>query len=386
MFRRIITIPQSNSFFLFGARGTGKTSLLRDMFSDERRVLWVDLLSAKVERAFAENPDRLTEILDAAAPLPEWVVIDEVQKVPRLLDVVHKEIESRRLKFALTGSSARKLRRGGANLLAGRAFVHNLFPLTHRELDSAFDLENVLRWGSLPHLYALADDTERALYLEAYVQMYFKEEVVAEQIVRSITPFRKFLDIAAQASGTILNFSKIGEDVGVDPKTARGYFDILEDTLLGFYLPAFDRSIRKQQVKAPKFYLFDLGVKRALDNTLGLPLRSAAELGVAFEHFIICEIARLNSYLHTRCKMSYFASKGGLEIDLVLEQPGGQVTLVEIKSTDQVQERHLAHMTAVLKDHPNFVAMCLCREKTARRVNNVSIVPWEEGLQALLGG
>jgi uncharacterized protein len=301
----------------------------------------------------------------------------------RALDVVHREIEQRKVRFALTGSSARKLKRGDANLLAGRAFVYNLFPMVAEELGESFDLGQALRWGTLPRIFALARDDEREAFLDAYVHTYFKEEVVAEQLVRKVEPFRNFLEVAAQANGSILNRSKIAEDVGVDDKTIKTYFDILQDTLLGFFLPAYHKSVRKQQISAPKFYLFDCGVKRALENLSGVPLGSASEFGRAFEHFVICEAVRLNSYFRRKYKFSYLATKGGLEIDLVVERPAHRTVLVEIKSSTEVFPRHLAHLEAVAAEHPEFEAYCLCRECSARKVGEIHILPWQEGLKQI---
>lgn len=385
MLPRIINILKSDSFFLFGARGTGKTSLLRALIP-AHSSLWIDLLEAQQERLFSDSPDRLSQQLDKLRPLPKWVVIDEVQKVPRLLDVVHREIESRKIKFALTGSSARKLRRGGANLLAGRAFVYHLYPLTARELGTAFDLEAVLKWGSLPRIMALDSDDRRRLFLESYVDTYLKEEVLIEQLLRNVVPFRKFLELAAQSNGAIINASNIAADIGVDPKTVRSYFQILEDTLLGIFLPATNRSVRKQQLQAPKFYLFDLGVKNALDGTITKARLSSQETGIAFEHFIICELHRLNSYLRSGFNFSYLHTKGGLEIDLIAEKPHLPPIFIEIKSTGNVQPHHLEHLKALKRDQPKIRAVCLCQERQERLVDGIEILNWQDGINEIFAG
>jgi uncharacterized protein len=388
MLTRLSNILKTHSFFLFGARGTGKSSLLKQHFqannvtSPEEQVIWIDLLQAKQERDFALNPDRLSEITKDLKP-GSWVIIDEVQKVPRLLDVVHREIEENKLLFALTGSSARKLKRGGANLLAGRAFVYHLFPLTHRELGESFNLASALRWGTLPGLLELSSDREKELFLDSYVHTYFREEIIAEQLIRAIDPFRRFLEVSGQCSGTILNYRKIADDIRSNEKTVKNYFDILEDTLLGFYLPAFHVSIRKQQKTAPKFYLFDPGIKRSLDNLTTVPVTSSAEYGLAFEHFIICEMKRLSSYLGKNYRFYYLATKGGLEVDLAIERPGAASILVEIKSTDQVQPRHLAHLTSLKADCPQYEAYCFCQEVTPRRVDGVRVIHWMDGFKEI---
>ena len=258
VFRRLLQIPRRHSFFLFGARGTGKTTWIREAFGPDA-ALYLDLLDPETEDLYRRTPGRLEQQVRALPGSVEWILIDEVQRAPRLLDVAHRLIESTGKRFVLTGSSARKLRRGASNLLAGRAFVYSLYPLTVPELQDSFVLDDALRWGTLPGLFSLDADEDRRAYLRAYALTYLKEEIVAEQIVRRLDPFRQFLEVAAQSNGAIVNYANIARDVGADPKTVITYFSILEDTLVGFLLPAFHRSIRKQQRVNPKFYFFDTG-------------------------------------------------------------------------------------------------------------------------------
>src|SRR5690606_7834379 len=224
------------------------------------------------------------------------VVIDEVQKIPKLLDVVHRKIDEskragRSLRFILTGSSARKLRRGAANLLAGRADVYALFPLTAEELGESFSLEDALAFGTLPSLLDRDTTASKNRYLEAYARTYLKEEIWNEHLVRKLDPFAQLLEIAAQMNGRVLNFASIGRDAGVDTKTVQSYFQILEDTLLGFFLPPYHASERKRETTNPKFYFFDTGVKRALERMLTVPvLPRTYAYGEAFEHWVILEI------------------------------------------------------------------------------------------------
>lgn len=383
MIRRCINILLSNSFFLFGARGTGKTSLLKAIFA-KQNTLWIDLLKPKEDEKYSLNPERLIAELDALKQPPKWVVIDEVQKIPELLDVVHLLIEERDLRFALTGSSARKLKRGGANLLAGRAFVYKLFPFTASELTGAFDLSQTLAWGSLPKLQTLKSDEERQLFLESYCHTYLKEEILTEQLIRKLVPFRRFLEVASQSCGEVINYSKIAEDAKIDDKTAKSYFEILEDTLLGFSLPSYSRSVRKQLSLAPKFYLFDNGVTRALSKTLHIPLEMGqSNYGTAFEQFLINEIHRLNHYCRDKYHLSYVRTKDGQEIDLVLERAGEPTILIEIKSTSTVQTRHLKHLNNIAKDFENCTKLCLSQEAVARKEGDILIMPWQQGLQQL---
>ena len=383
MFTRIFDLPKTKSFFLFGARGTGKSTLLRTLFKDQQ-VYWIDLLNLDMEGRYSIRPMLLEEELKAADPLKtSWVVIDEIQKVPALLDVVHRLIENRRFRFALTGSSARKLKRGSANLLAGRALQKFLFPLTHVELANQFDLDFVLKWGSLPEVFQL-DQEEREDYLTTYTNTYLKEEVQAEQLIRKIPPFRKFLDIAGQSSGNIINFSKIARDIGSDPVSVKSYFEILEDTLLGFTLPAFERSIRKQQSQSPKFYLFDLGVKHTLSHLLKMPLLPGTyEYGNAFEAFIITEIYRLNSYYKKDWSLSYLRTKEHLEIDLLIERPGQPLALIEIKSSRQVGPDDVRSLARIGRDLKNAQSLCLSLDPIAKEINKVHCYHWEEGFRYL---
>jgi predicted AAA+ superfamily ATPase len=310
-------------------------------------------------------------------------VIDEVQKVPALLDVVHHEIESRGVLFALTGSSARKLRRGAANLLAGRAFVFSLHPITAFEATPDFSLDEALQWGTLPRIFSLAKDSSKELFLDAYVHTYLREEITAEQLVRNIQPFRRFLEVAAQASGTIINFSAIARNIQVDVKTVQNYFSILEDTLLGSLLPAFNRSVRKQQLQAPKFYLFDCGVKRAIEETLRFTPLSSQERGPLFEQFIINEVRRLNDYYRTKYSLSYLATAGGLEVDLILSRARREPIFIEIKASKTVTKEQLSHLRSLRAEFPSYRYLCLCRDSHPRLVEGIEVLPWRDGLLKL---
>jgi predicted AAA+ superfamily ATPase len=386
MVKREVNLLKSHSFFLFGARGTGKSTLLEQIIP-KKDSFWVDLLLPEEEAFYAESPGALSQRISELKYTPDWIVIDEIQKVPKLLDVVHYEIEKRKLKFALTGSSARKLKRKGVNLLAGRAFVNYLYPLTHVEIANDFDLIPALSWGTLPFVTNLTADRTgdevRKAFLQSYVETYLKEEILQEQIIRNIVPFRKFLSIASQLSGTMLNYSSIASDLKVDWATVRSYFEILEDTLLGFNLPAYNKSLRKQQLQSSKFYIFDLGIKRALDKTLGLKPSTGQIIGPLFEHFVISEIYRLNHYYKKDFELSYLATQGGLEVDLILERPGEKTALIEIKSSENVSDKHLRHIEQLASEYSDFEAFCLCRESQPRKVGKVRVLPWKLGIKEL---
>lgn len=381
MVGRIIKLNKTNSFFLFGARGTGKTTLLKQGFQGEE-TLWIDLLTDADESRYGRHPDELSQVLKQGNF--HRVVIDEVQKAPKLLDIVHHEMEKRKtVQFILTGSSARKLKRGSANLLAGRAFTHHLFPLTTFELRDHFDLREALEFGTLPKLFEHRGPEGKNNFLRSYVKNYLKEEILVEQLVRQLNPFRDFLEVAAQTNGTIVNYSKIAKDVSVDDKTVRNYFSILEDTLVGFHLPAFHRSVRKQQQTAPKFYFFDPGVVRALNNTLRVELLPQTyAFGNAFEHWIILECFRLNEYYQLDYRFFYFQTKDGGEIDLIIQRPGEPELLVEIKSASRVLEEHTAKVrrfqkTWGLECHAEVWSL----DTLSKNDGGVECLHWQKALQ-----
>lgn len=381
-------MPKNNSFFLFGARATGKSTALRQLIPADS-ALWIDLLDLDEEARLQQRPMALAEQLEhlrgggAGSARPRWVVVDEIQKVPQLLDVVHREIERGGFLFALTGSSARKIKRGAANLLAGRAFTYHLFPLTHLELGDRFDLDFVLRWGSLPRVFSLTDE-ECADYLRTYANTYLKEEIQAEQIVRKVQPFRAFLEVAAQSAGKIVNYSKIARDISSDPVSVQSYFEILEDTLVGFQLKPFHRSVRKRQRTNPKFYLFDLGVQHALARTLNVPLAPQTyAYGEAFEQFVITEIRRLESYFKKDWDLSYLRTKDDAEIDLIIDRPGLPVALVEIKSSRRIGETEIGALARFAKDMGNAEPLCLSLDPVAKKIRGVACLPWRHGLAEL---
>ena len=380
---RQIEIDWEHSFFLFGPRGSGKSTFLKQKL-DPRQCLWVDLLLPKQEARYARNPDTLLQEVAAMSEQQIFVVIDEVQKVPKLLDVVHAllEMETCNKRFVLTGSSARKLKLGAANLLAGRAFVYYLLPFTYSELADDFHLQSALEWGLLPKLHHYQKKSTKANYLKAYAHTYLKEEVWVEHLVKSLEPFRYFLEVAAQCNGKILNYSQIARDVGVSPKTVENYYSILADTLLGFFLPAYHGSFRKQINKAPKFYLFDTGVSRALSRMLSIPVQSGTNYyGDLFEAFIINEINKLITYCCDEYRLSYLRTKEGIEIDLIVQRPGQPLLLIEIKSSDNVQQAQLKNLTRVKSEWPQAEAICLSQDLSKKRIGDITVWPWQEGIE-----
>lgn len=380
MFHRLRTFPKKRSFFLFGPRGTGKSTLLKKRFHSSESF-WLDLLDSNVEDRFLHNPSELYPIVKALPDEIKYVVIDEIQKVPKLLDEVHRLIEETNKIFILTGSSARRLKREGANLLAGRAFVYYLHSLSCFELAKEFNLEKALNWGTLPRIFSL-DDDEKGEFLRSYADTYLKEEIWNEQVVRKLQPFRRFLEVAAQCNGKIVNYANIARDVGVDDKTIKEYFSILEDTMIGFFLEPFHNSFRKRLVGKPKFYFFDLGVVRSLSRRLSVPLaQRTAAYGEAFEHFILLEIMRLCNYFQPDYRLSFICTVSGVEIDVVIERPNKPLLCIEIKSTDLIDETNIRPFSKFTQEIPDCEAIVISQDRFMKAFDHVHCYPWKQAME-----
>jgi len=383
MIDRILNLSKSQSFFLFGPRGSGKSTWLREQFKAD--AYWIDLLNQRMEFDLAKDPDLLLDRWKANGKKP-WIVIDEVQKLPRILDVVHRGIEEHRIRFALTGSSARKLRRGGANLLGGRAASRELFPFSALELGALFNLDQALQFGLLPRLWTDpnlgASDRVDALF--AYVQTYLKEEVAAEQLVRNLDPFRRFLLSAAQSNAQIVNQAKLERDAGVPQKQVARHYEILVDTLIGFFLEPFHGSLRKRQTSKSKFYFFDTGIVRALKDQAGESLNvSTYEYGELFETFLMNEFVKLRSALNLHWTFSYLRTKEGVEIDLIIEKPRGKPTLIEIKSKTSVGPADVGPLVQLGKAVEHEQAYVLSRDTHASEIKGIRCLPWAQGLREI---
>lgn len=385
MIKRLLNLSKNHSFFLFGARGTGKSTLLIDQLSAST-FLNIDLLDNETERKFALRPNTLTDMLDRYTEVEDqFCIIDEVQKVPELLNIVHQQIFKKKCNFALTGSSARKLKRGGANMLAGRAFLFNLFPLTHQELITKYHsqeaMAHILTWGSLPEIFTFNSDSDKARFLNSYINTYLREEIIQEQVIRQIHPFRLFLDIAAQCNGEEINFLKLSRQVGVEDTTVKSYFSILEDTLIGFFLYPFNTSLRKRVNKSPRFYLFDIGVKRLLANQVIYPaIEQTEEYGKLFEHFIILECYRLIKYKENGYELSFIRTQEGAEIDLIISRPGKTNAYIEIKSSRNIMEDHLQGIKKISPYLPEGDYYCFSQDTIEKVINGVMCLPWQKGL------
>lgn len=379
----MITLQNDENFFLFGARGTGKSTLIKERFPGAH---FINLLLASHEERLSRAPDDLVAEVLALPANVSHVVIDEIQKIPKLCDIVHFLIEEKQVpqKFILTGSSARKLKTSGANLLAGRALYCNLYPFSHRELGDDFDLEKALSYGLLPGVWNRDRSQSIVRFLRAYGQTYLKEEVWAEHLIRKLEPFRKFLEVAAQHNAQILNYSAIARIVGVDVKSVQTYFQILEETYLGILLEPFSRSTRHQVHGAPRFYFVDTGIARTLSRLVSVPVQPmTTEYGRAFEQFVVLECIKLNAYFELDYKFSYLTTKAGAEIDLIIERPGLPTILMEIKSAGLSLPEDGRHLKGFLSDFEEPVAIVASQDLTRRKHDRITHMHWVEALREI---
>lgn len=389
---RLLQLPLEHSLFLFGARGVGKSSLLEENFN-AANSLFINLLDPLEQDRFELHPNELIELIEALPDNKQYVIVDEIQKVPKLLDVIHLLIETRKSKkiFILTGSSARKLKMAGVNLLAGRAFVYHLYPFSFMEVIENFDLESALQYGMLPKVFALNTDQSKLKFLQTYAQVYLKEEIWGEHLIRKLGPFRRFLEVAAQCNGKIINYSNISRDVGVDDKTVKNYFSIVEDTLLGIILEPYVSSFRKRLKLSPKFYFIDVGIARSLARTLTQkPQRSTSYYGELFEQFVIIESIKVASYFKSEYRFSYLMTESNVEIDLIVERPGEKLLCIEIKSSNAVTKQDLTSLKRISNDLENCEAVCFSQDPRPKKIENMMVYPWMEGIKkffwALDGG
>jgi uncharacterized protein len=378
---RQLKIPDQSTFFLFGPRQTGKSTLLDSTFAPGK-CLKYNLLHGDTSSRLAARPELLRIEVESAIASggPLRVVIDEVQRVPALLDEVHALIEKHKsLRFAMCGSSARKLKRMHANMLGGRARTLRLYPLTSMELGEDFDLDRVLRFGALPGVFLAEDDNARSEILRSYVETYLREEIEIEAQVRNLGAFLRFLPMAASENGAQVNFLNVARETSITKETARGYYQILEDTLIGFFLFPFAKSIRKKIARHPKFYFFDCGTVRALTKKLIVPMvQESEEYGRAFEHFLICEIVRLNEYLRLDLDISFYRTESGTEVDCVLIHPDGTIWAIEIKSTQSPALRHCRGLNSFRDSFPDAACILACRTSRPSRLGPFDALPWQE--------
>lgn len=388
MYPRELSLPLGEqSCFLFGPRQTGKTTLL-SAISAHRPRFDVTLLDTETLLAYGREPGRFRREVE------HWVerhpggivVVDEIQKLPPLLDEIQFLLDSLRgrVTFVMTGSSARKLRRTSANLLGGRAWPYTLFPLTIRELGRDFDLGSVLRFGSLPPVIGRPEGFCRR-FLKAYAQTYLKEEILQEALVRNVPAFSRFLELAADQSGGLVNYSTFAAETGVASKTIREYYQVLEDTLVAFAVPPYTRSARKRLTRHPIYHLFDLGVCNALAGRLvAQPTRGTSAYGRLFEQFIVLELKRLLTYRELDWPMYFWRTAHGAEVDVVLETDGG-VWAIEIKSGATIRPTELSGLRSFREDHPDARLVCVADIERPFNVGDIECLPWRRFFDEVAG-
>ncbi|HHV86800.1 MAG TPA: ATP-binding protein [Petrimonas sp.] len=365
---------ENESIFLWGARQTGKSTLLKMQFPERR---YIDLLKSDEFERYNRRPALLREELSLLHE-GELVIIDEIQKIPALLDEVHWLMSNHDLRFIMSGSSARKLRRSGVNLLGGRAVRKYLYPLVSAEIPD-FNLMKACNNGMLPRHY-LTEDAEKRL--QAYVGDYLQQEIKAEALTRNLNTFSRFMEVAALSNGEIVNYNNIATECGISAPTVKEYFSILEETLIGYMIPAFTRNVKRRVIQSPKFYYFDVGIANFLLKRTALKPGSS-EFGHAFEHFILQEIIAYIGYFKPMQNLSYWRTTSGYEVDAVI---GNAVVAIEIKSAVEVQSHHTKGLKAFSEEFPEARLIMVSLDKYPRRMNNVEIYPATQFLSMLWKG
>ena len=373
MIKRIFQLNKEleDSIFLFGARQTGKSTALRQQFPKD---IYFDLLDSDVRNRLERRPALLYEMLKDKAP-GTIVIIDEIPEVPKLLNEVHRLISEKNLRFVLCGSSARKLKRKGTNTLGGRAFPIYFHPLVSVELPD-FDLDRAVNYGMIPSHY-LAKNPDRRL--SAYIDVYLKEEIKEESLVRNLSAFQRFLEVAAISNGEIINNKNIAQECGVSSTTVNAYFDILEDTLIGYRIPAYTKVVQRRLVQAPRFYFFDVGVANYLMHRTRL-VRGTPEYGHAFEHLVVQELIAYMHYTHQDEKLSYWRTYAGTEVDVII---GDARVAIEIKSVEEVLPKHLKGLKAFGEEHPDSRRIIVSQDIFPRRIGDIECIPVMEFFRRL---
>lgn len=376
MYKRLFDVKSKldEGMFLFGARQTGKSTLLKERFKGE---IYYDLLDPELRKFFKRNPNALKEALKDK-PSGTLVIIDEIQKVPELLDIVHSLMVDNGLWFILSGSSARKLKKSGANTLGGRAIPETLYPLVWPEVTD-FQLDRAVQNGMIPRHYMVEDATKR---LKGYVEVYLNEEIREEGEVRELDAFERFMEIAAISDGEILNYSNIASDCGVSVKTVQSYFQILYDTLIGYEIPAYRKTVKRKIVQAPRFYYFDVGLANYLMGRYFLK-RGTDDYGHAFEHLVIQEIIAYKGYNDKKEIISYWRTYDKKEVDVVI---GDAKVAIEIKSSEQIKTKHKAGLRAFKEEHPDCRLILVSLEVVTRTSEDIEMIYVLDFFKKLWGG
>lgn len=383
MIARNAELPRDRSFFLFGPRQTGKTTLVNALFSEG--VFKINLLLNEQLLKYSKNPDVLIREVEWKLKHDsiQYILVDEIQKVPQLLNTVQYLIDTYKIPVILTGSSARKLKRGMANLLGGRAVQRFLYPFNWDEIKDFYTLEEVLSYGTLPPVVT-APENYRTDILVSYAETYIREEIQAEGIIRHVGSFSRFLDMAAAQFGEQLNYSEVARECQLPVMTVKSYYEILEDTLIGIVLLPYRKSLRKRLSAHPKIYFFDNGVTNAI-NKYSLKIKDPSLLGRLFEQFIINETFRLIRYRQSMVQMFFWRTSSGTEVDLVLEKDKKLIAAFEIKYSENISGSHLSGLRSFLTDHPEVPCSLISRVSSPYALGKISILPWQHYLELLPG-
>lgn len=373
MIQRECPIPASRSCLLLGPRQTGKSTLIRSILPE---TAWtVDLLNHDSFLEYSKDPSLFRTDAEARIKAGVKVIfVDEIQKVPTLLDEIHGLLERHRIRFLLTGSSARKLVRGGANLLAGRASMRRLHPLTMSEMGENFDLARTLRFGSLPPVVT-GSDTEAREILDAYARTYIREEIQQEAVVRNLGGFGRFLDVAAFQCGDLLNVSSVARDASLAARTVQDYYQILEDTLMGFRLEAWRKSVRARLVAHPRIYLFDTGIANALNRRLTAPFDPAL-LGRLFEQWIVLECHRAIDYRQSEARIFFWRTNHGAEVDLLIEKHGKLRVAAEIKFKKRFAGADVAGLRSFAEAEPQVPRVVVSLADHPQKLGDIEVLPY----------
>ena len=362
------------SAFFWGARQTGKSTLLKSLYPD---ALYFDLLLTSEYERFLRNPGLIREIVMTRNP-GALIIVDEIQRIPDLLNEIQWLIVNRNDRFILSGSSPRKIVRAGGNLLGGRAIRYELYPLIYREIPD-FDLMKALNGGLLPRHY-LSKNPKKLL--SGYLGSYLRDEIMAEARIRNVASFSRFLEMAALTNGEIVNYTNIASDCGVSAPTVKEYFQILEDTMIGRFLPSFQKKPKRRVILAPKFYLFDVGITNYLVKRGNIESGSEA-FGKAFEHFIYQEIIAHSHYSDLNYPISFWRTTSQMEVDFIL---GDHEVAVEVKSTQSAKPKHLSGLKSFAEEYPVKKQVLVTNDDYPRQVDGITVLPWKEFLERLWGG
>ena len=381
MLKRCISLPQKTSFFLFGPRQVGKSTLIKEHFT--KHIWTVDLLLNETYFSYSKDPslfrhEAIHKIKNEGIKI---ICVDEVQRLPVILNEVQYLMQNFNCQFILTGSSSRKLKRGGANLLGGRAVQRFLFPFTYKETDNIFNLDDALLFGTLPPMIGKTAK-EKIDILYSYVNSYLREEIQSEGIVRNLGGFSRFLDMAANQFGELTNYSAIARECQLPVRTVQSYYEILEDTLIGFRIEPWRKSIRKRLSAHPKFYFFDPGITNAINKRLTSPLDAQLK-GRLFEQWIILETHRIINYEQSEANIFYWRTNHGAEVDLLIEKHGKLKAAIEIKSSSHIAGSHLSGIRAFREEYPNIAAYIVCNSKNTYELDKVKIINWKNYLKLL---